>query len=627
MRFESLPPPPARTDTAEADAEVDRLIHDLRVGLGPDDAAGRRRLLLGQLLVTRALGVPTSPDAVHDLGTVLRIAARLSGADGRRDLDEAMHQLARSAASGELSTEESLRAGRWLAAIRCFTPERPAPDRAGAPDVAEGAPARTASSAEPVASAATTSGTAGRTDSVAPSADGVLERLREWRLRGRDPDRAALLREYEALRPGDPARATAMAGLGLAHGLLAERGRITGGEAEVALVRALRTVGGDHPLRAELLVSIAWTLFGLFVAGSPAGHLDEVIESVQTKADPVRPVLAAAVRGVALTMRATYAAGPADPADPAGLGDPVGSGGGGDPVDPVASADRSGHTERPGGADPAGLADPAVPRGLREVAAVLGAGHPLYPVVLAVAGIGLARCAETTGDRTDLATADDCLEIAERMLDGDGTPAGVAGGPFRIQRVRVTLARARLERNPVLVDRAIVTLESELNRLSAADPWTPRVLHLLGRSWRLRGELLGRAGDLRRGCEMVIAAAEAAATNHPQAARLTAAAALARADLATDAAGRDAAVIALVQVVDRIGLTRGERVESLLRLVAVLAERDAPGDAEHLMARVEQAEMIIGASPGDSLASRARGELRAARRRFGTKDGHPSPSN
>jgi hypothetical protein len=147
-------------------------------------------------------------------------------------------------------------------------------------------------------------------------------------------------------------------------------------------------------------------------------------------------------------------------------------------------------------------------------------------------------------------------------------------------------------------------------------------MRFLGEAWRVRGELLDRRDESRRGYELIVAAAAAVSAAHPDAARLTAAGALAFADLAdlrefAEPAEvrdrRDAAIGALVRVADRAGLSHVERAELLLRLAAVLRSRNGPDDSEHLVARLEQAWDAMREHPGHPLNRRVKVALEATR--------------
>jgi hypothetical protein len=526
---------PAPHIATEAGALVDREIDALRVTvarLDPDDATDRHRLLLGELLVGRALGVRPSLQAVYGVRAVTDMAVRLAGEESRQDLRDAVDQLTRAAASRALHPDELIRAGRWLGAIRRLPLDRPEPRDAGVPASPSRA-VRPDDPHRPVLAARTT-----------------IERARRHRLAGRDPDLAALRRAYDELPSDHPDRAVAIAEIGLAYALVAERGDGPRASAVAAqtLTDALRRPAGDDALREEILIALATMLSGRYAAEPADDLLDQIITLTRPGNDPAHPMLAEAVHGLALVLRATDA-------------------------------------------------QTAVLEELDRVGRILGAGHPVYGLIMGVLGAGLARRAEADGDLAMLATAEDRLARAA----GDWTDMTLPGPAVRVPRAGGQVMRARLGHDPAQADRAIATLEAELTRLPSADPWTPRAQCLLGEAWRVRGELRDRAADVRRGCELLIAAGAGVPATHPDAARIGATAALARADLVRlddDPADRDAAVRELAQAVDDADLTTGQRAELLARLVELLRARGCPGDAEHLAARLKQAHTMRIADVG-----------------------------
>jgi hypothetical protein len=318
-----------------------------------------------------------------------------------------------------------------------------------------------------------------------------------------------------------------------------------------------------------VLLALATALFALHATEPPRRILDEVVAVVRPDAEPVHPRLAEVVRCLAVALRGTYTG------------------------------------------DTAGLEK------LCRAASAVGAGHPLYGMVMAVLGGRLARHADLDGGVAAMEAAERCLIAAERSLGDDWAHAGLPASAFRVPRAEGLVMRARAGRDPGPADQAIRILDSELARLPAADPWSPRALRALGEAWRVRGELLGRGGEVRRGCELIIAAHAAAPAAHPDAARLAGAAALARAELANGPGEWEAVIHALVEVVDQAGRTPGERAELLLRLAAALRRRGGPGDDEHRTARLEQARVLLEEIPGHPLVPTLRSALRASGHRAG----------
>ncbi len=378
----------------------------------------------------------------------------------------------------------------------------------------------------------------------ADAARHAVSGARRLRAAGRDAEIATLRRAREDLPEDHPDRPVLMAEIGLAYAAPAEGGngpRAAGLAAE-ALTGALGRTAGGHALQPALQEEVLLALAALLIDRDAVTDdlLDRIVAATRPESDPAHPLLAEAVHGLASVLRA---------------------------------ADTR----------------PSALERLSRVGEILGAAHPLHGVVMGVLGAGLARRAHADGDAAMMETAEDRLATAEASLEDSGDERAVYA--VRVPRAGCQIMRARLARDPALAERAISTLESDLARLPATDPWTPRARSLLGAAWRLRGELLDRDADVRRGCELLISAGDRMPAAHPDATRIAAAAALARADLARlddDPAGRDAAVRELTHVADRADLTAAERVALAARLTYALRARRGPGDAEQLRARLEQ---------------------------------------
>ncbi|GAA3197368.1 hypothetical protein [Actinocorallia longicatena] len=316
-----------------------------------------------------------------------------------------------------------------------------------------------------------------------------------FRLTGSAADLGRCNRYLEELlllyAPGDPRRPATEAWLGL--NLADEPGSRE--RAIRLLARARRTAADLPPEIADrlpwtlgrLLAEAADTVLGPLSGPAAAGALTEVALILADDAGPVPEDRLAVLTALAETV----------------------------PAEDVHGAAARGLSSLVDGADGGAWLDRAT--------AALTPDDPLYAALMAARGTHFARRGRA-GDAAALVRAERCYRAAVRL------PVRAGVGVLRAANLVV---RARRESRTDLADRAISTLESVLAALSTTDLWHPRALRAAGEAWTVRGTLCGVPAEIVRGCQLIIAAAEATPLAHPDRPELLAAAIRAQDVLAT----------------------------------------------------------------------------------------------